>query len=131
MIRSIQNHHPPALPCLAAFILASVAAVSCHPNAVGQVVVTSSPPAQVVIVTNAYAFSLTKHPNLPVLYLTEFGAPGSTNLLTVRLHADGSLVADSQRSWPDYLTTNPTTLTGMHERLCTRDERPGKSPVGS
>ena len=74
----------------------------------GHAVVTSAPPAQVCVVTNAYAFSIAKHPILPVLYLTGYGAPDSKNLTTVRLSADGSLANDSQQSWPDYFTTNPT-----------------------
>src|ERR1043166_8546465 len=74
----------------------------------GQTLAISPPPGQVVIVTNPRAYSLTKHPTLPVLYLTCSGAPESTNLITLRLNADGTLVRDSQRTWPDYLTTNPT-----------------------
>jgi hypothetical protein len=100
--------HASASPYLAAYTLAAVVAGSSLPDASGQTIVTSPPPAQVVIVTNTHAFSLTKHPTLPFLYLTGYGAPGSTNLTTVRLNADGSLMANSQRAWPDYLTTNPT-----------------------
>src|SRR5664279_2383681 len=77
-------------------------------EAVGQVAVNSLPPAQVVLVTNSFAATLTKHPTLPLLYLTANHAPESKNLITVRLNADGSLMADSQKAWPDYFTTNPT-----------------------
>ena len=74
-------------------------------DVVGQAV-DAVPP--VVLVTNSYACTLTKHPTLPVLYLTANSAPESKNLITVRLNADGSLAADGQKAWPDYFTINPT-----------------------
>lgn len=108
MIRLSQRAHIVMLKFLTVLVLGATIGLLWLPEVSGQVAVTSLPPAQVLLVTNAYAFALTKHPTLPLLYLTGYGAPGSTNLITVRLNADGSLMADSQRAWPDYLTTNAT-----------------------
>jgi hypothetical protein len=63
--------------------------------------------SRTVVVSHPQAFRLTKHPTLPVLYLGCAYAPESRNLVTYRLHPDGSLVANSQRAHPDFLTDDP------------------------
>jgi hypothetical protein len=89
-------------------ILGTTLVLSSLPEVIVQVVVTSPPPTQVVLVTNSYACALTKHPALPVLYLTCYGAPQSKNLITFRLNTDGSWIAEGQKAWPDYFSVNST-----------------------
>lgn len=85
-----------------------VIALLCCEAAGGQTANTSPPPVQVVLVANLHAHTITKHPALPLLYLTLNSAPESKNLVTIRLAADGSLLDGGQKAWPDYLSTDPT-----------------------
>ena len=62
------------------------------------------PPPNVVIVPLPNAFSVIRHPTLPVLYVGCEGSPESKNLVTFRLESDGSLAAGSQRICDDYLS---------------------------
>jgi hypothetical protein len=112
MIRSQQSLPVPAIASFALVLLA-IADTLRSAEIPGQAVVASTP-APVVLVTNVHAFSVTKHPTLPLLYLTCSGAPESRNLVTLRLNADGSLMEGSQRTWPNYLSTNSTNITFRH-----------------
>src|ERR1043166_2985204 len=62
---------------------------------------------QVVFVPVPQAYSLAKHPSLPVLYVGCSFAPEAKNLVTFRIDAEGRLIADSRRDWPDWFTSDP------------------------
>jgi hypothetical protein len=62
---------------------------------------------QLVFVPVPQAYSLTKHPTLPVLYVGSSFAPELKNLTTFRLDANGKIVTDSRRDWPDWFTVDP------------------------
>lgn len=68
---------------------------------------TNSSPPKIVLVSHPQALRLAKHPTLPVLYLACAYAPKSKNLVTYRLNADGSVIANSQRAHNDFLTDEP------------------------
>ena len=74
---------------------------------------TNAVPANVVFVPLPTACSVAKHPVLPVLYVG-LDTGGSTNLVTYRLNADGSLIADSKRLRDDYFSPDGKTPSFSH-----------------
>ena len=61
-------------------------------------------PSKVIFVPLPQAYSLTKHPTLPVLYVGCSHSPEPKYLVTFRLDSEGKLIADSRRDWPDWFT---------------------------
>jgi len=66
----------------------------------------TAPTPPIVFVPSPQAYALAKHPTLPVLYVGCSAVPESKNLITFRLDAEGKLLADSRRDWPDWFTTD-------------------------
>ena len=69
---------------------------------------TSAPPANIEYVPVSQAWTLARHPTLPVLYVGCYGAPESKNLMTFRLNENGSILTNGQKVYDNYLSVNGT-----------------------
>ncbi len=76
--------------------------------------VTSPPPASVIFVPGPNAWSVAKHPSLPVLYVGCESYSGSKNLLTYRLNLDGSIAVETRRLCDDYFSADGKTPSFPH-----------------
>ena len=94
----------------AACVTLLLALILCAP------ILAATPPSpQIVFVPSPQAYALAKHPTLPVLYVGCSVAPESKNLITYRIDAEGKLIADSRRDWPDWFTTDGKNRDFMYQ----------------
>jgi hypothetical protein len=82
-----------------------------------QTATTNPLPPEIEIIPLANAYGVTKHPLLPVLYVTRYHAPQSKNLATFRLNADGTVLNDSLRVCDDYLSAGGKDPYSLHTLL--------------
>lgn len=87
---------------------------------------SSSLPPQAVHVPYPYAWRITRHPALPVLYLGCNGAPGQKNLITFQLDARGNVLTNTLREFTDFFTddgNNPTNVYSVLDPIVLPEEK--------